>query len=87
LKKHDPRISYKKRVIKFKNYECQPKPEIQEIFLKAMAVFYKKDSNSVILAIVSIEKKPDKFKPLFKKYRKFKPLFQKELGEKTLFKH
>jgi hypothetical protein len=22
LKKHDPRISYKKRIIKFENYEC-----------------------------------------------------------------
>jgi hypothetical protein len=28
LKKHDPRISYKKGIIKFKNCECQSKPEI-----------------------------------------------------------
>jgi hypothetical protein len=75
LKKYDPRISYKKRVIKFKNYECQPKPEIQKIFLRAMAVFYKRDSNFVILAIIFIKKNPDEFESLFKKYRWFKPLF------------
>jgi hypothetical protein len=28
LKKHNPKINYRKGVIKFKNYECQPKPEI-----------------------------------------------------------
>ena len=28
LKKHDPRISYKKRIIKFENCECQSKSEI-----------------------------------------------------------
>jgi hypothetical protein len=28
LKKHDPRINYKKGVIKFKNCECQSKLEI-----------------------------------------------------------
>ena len=28
LKKHDLRISYKKGIIKFKNCECQSKPEI-----------------------------------------------------------
>jgi hypothetical protein len=28
LKKHDPKISYKKEVIKFENYECQFKLEI-----------------------------------------------------------
>jgi hypothetical protein len=34
-----------------------------------------------------MEKGPDEFKLLFKKYRRFKPLFQEELGKKTLFKH
>jgi hypothetical protein len=28
LKKYDPRISYRKKVIKFENCEYQPKPEI-----------------------------------------------------------
>ena len=28
FKKHDPRISYKKEIIKFKNCECQSKLEI-----------------------------------------------------------
>jgi hypothetical protein len=28
LKKHNPRISYRKGVIKFENYECQPKLKI-----------------------------------------------------------
>ena len=28
LKKHDLRISYKKEIIKFKNCECQPKPDV-----------------------------------------------------------
>jgi hypothetical protein len=28
LKKYDPRIGYRRGVIKFENYECQPKPEI-----------------------------------------------------------
>jgi hypothetical protein len=28
LKKHDPRISYKKEIIKFENCECQPITEI-----------------------------------------------------------
>jgi hypothetical protein len=28
LKKHDPRISYKKKIIKFENCECQPITEI-----------------------------------------------------------
>jgi hypothetical protein len=75
LKKHDPRINYKKRIIKFENCECQPKLKIQKISLRVMAAFYKKDPNSVILAIIFIEKRPDKFKLLFKKYRRFKSLF------------
>jgi hypothetical protein len=87
LKKHNPRISYKKRVIKFKNCECQPIIKIQEISLKIIVAFYKRDLNSVILIIVSIEKGPDEFKSPFKKYRRFKPLFQKELGKETLFKY
>jgi hypothetical protein len=37
--------------------------------------------------MVSMEKRPDKFKLLFKKYRRFKPLFQEKLGKKALFKH
>jgi hypothetical protein len=52
-----------------------------------MTAFYKRDLNSVILAIVSMEKRPDEFKLLFKKYRRFKPLFQKELGKEALFKY
>jgi hypothetical protein len=52
-----------------------------------MAAFYKRDLNSVILAIVSMKKGPDKFKLLFKKYRRFKSLFQEELGKETLFKY
>jgi hypothetical protein len=40
-----------------------------------MAAFYKKDPNSVVLAIVLIEKGPDKFKSLFKEYRRFRFLF------------
>jgi hypothetical protein len=52
-----------------------------------MAIFYKKDSNSVILAMISMKKRPDKFKLLLKKYRRFKLLFQKKLGKKALFKH
>jgi hypothetical protein len=52
-----------------------------------MVAFYKRDLNSVILAIVSIEKRPDKFEPLFKEYRRFKPLFQEKLGKEALFKH
>jgi hypothetical protein len=52
-----------------------------------MAVFYKKDPNSVILAMISIEKGFNEFKLLLKEYRRFKPLFQKELGKETLPKH
>jgi hypothetical protein len=52
-----------------------------------MTTFYKKDPNSVVLAMVSIEKKSDKFKSPFKKYRRFKPLFQKELGKEALLKY
>jgi hypothetical protein len=33
-----------------------------------MAVFYKRDLNSVILIMVLMEKGPDKFKSLFKEY-------------------
>jgi hypothetical protein len=40
-----------------------------------MIAFYKKNPNSVILIIVSIEKEPDKFELLLKKYRRFKSLF------------
>jgi hypothetical protein len=87
LKKHDPKISYKKEVIKFENCDCQPKSEIQEISLKAITAFYKKDPNSVILTIISIEKGFNEFKPLFKKYRRFKPLFQKKLKKEALPKH
>jgi hypothetical protein len=75
LKKHDPRISYRKRIIKFKNCECQSKPEIQKISLRAMATFYKRDPNFVMLAIVSMKKGPDKFELPFKEYRRFKSLF------------
>jgi hypothetical protein len=87
LKKHDPRISYRKGVIKFENCECQPTTEIQEISLKAMAAFYKRDPDSVVLAMVSMEKGPDEFEPPLKEYRRFKPLFQKELGKEALPKH
>jgi hypothetical protein len=52
-----------------------------------MAVFYKKNLNSVILTIISMKKGPDEFKPLFKKYRRFKPLFQEELEKEALSKH
>jgi hypothetical protein len=52
-----------------------------------MIVFYKRDLNSVILVIVFMEKRPDKFKLLFKKYRRFKPLFQEKLKRETLFKY
>jgi hypothetical protein len=75
LKKHNPKINYKKRVIKFKNCEYQPKPEIQKISLKTITAFYKRDPNSVILVIISIEKGSDKFELSLKKYRRFKPLF------------
>jgi hypothetical protein len=75
LKKHDSRINFKKKIIKFENYECQSKPEIQEIFLKVITIFYKRDSNYVVLIMISMEKGLNKFKLLFKKYRRFKPLF------------
>jgi hypothetical protein len=40
-----------------------------------MTAFYKKDLNFIVLAMVSMEKGPNKFKLLFKEYRRFKPLF------------
>jgi hypothetical protein len=52
-----------------------------------MAAFYKRDPNSVVLAIILMEKGFNKFKSLFKEYRRFRPLFQKELGKKALSKH
>jgi hypothetical protein len=52
-----------------------------------MTAFYKKDLNSVILIIVSMEKGSNKFKLLFKKYRRFKSLFQEKLKKEALFKH
>jgi hypothetical protein len=75
FKKYDSRISYRKGVIKFENCECQFMIEIQEISLKVIVTFYKKDLNSVILVIVSMEKGSNEFELLFKKYRRFKPLF------------
>jgi hypothetical protein len=87
LKKYNPRINYRKKAIKFKNCECQPKPEIQKISLKAIITFYKRDPNSVILTIISIKKGLDKFKSPFKKYRRFKSLFQKKLEKEILLKH
>jgi hypothetical protein len=33
-----------------------------------MAAFYKRDPNSVVLAIILMEKGPDEFEPLFKEY-------------------
>jgi hypothetical protein len=52
-----------------------------------MTAFYKRDPNSVILAIILLKKRPDEFKPLFKEYRRFKPLFQKKLKKKALSKY
>jgi hypothetical protein len=52
-----------------------------------MAAFYKKNPNSVILAMILMEKGPDKFKSLFKKYRRFRSLFQEKLKKEALFKH
>jgi hypothetical protein len=52
-----------------------------------MAVFYKRDLNFVILAMIFIEKGLDEFKLLFKKYRRFKPLFQEKLGKEALPKY
>jgi hypothetical protein len=52
-----------------------------------MAIFYKRDPNSVILIIIFIKKRPDKFEPSLKKYQRFKSLFQEELKKKALFKH
>jgi hypothetical protein len=40
-----------------------------------MTAFYKKDPNSVILAIVSVEKGFNKVELSFKEYRRFKSLF------------
>jgi hypothetical protein len=34
-----------------------------------------------------MEKRPDEFKSLLKKYRRFKPLFQKELEKEILSKY
>jgi hypothetical protein len=52
-----------------------------------MTAFYKRDLNSVILIIVSMEKGPDEFKLLFKEYRRFKSLFQKKLEKEALLKY
>jgi hypothetical protein len=52
-----------------------------------MVIFYKRDLDFVVLAMVSMEKGLNKFEPLFKEYRRFKSLFQKELGKETLFKY
>ena len=52
-----------------------------------MTVFYKKDLNSVVLVMVSMEKGFDKFELLFKKYRRFKSLFQEKLGKEALLKY
>jgi hypothetical protein len=52
-----------------------------------MAAFYKRDLNSVVLAMISMEKRLNKFELLFKKYRQFKPLFQKELRKEALLKY
>jgi hypothetical protein len=52
-----------------------------------MAIFYKRDLNFVILVMVFMEKRPNKFELLFKEYRRFKSLFQKELGKEALFKY
>jgi hypothetical protein len=52
-----------------------------------MAAFYKRDPNSVILAMVLMEKGPDEFKSLLKKYRRFKPLFQEKLEKEALLKY
>jgi hypothetical protein len=52
-----------------------------------MAAFYKRDLNSIILAMILMNKGPDKFKLPFKKYKKFKSLFQKELGKEVLPKY
>jgi hypothetical protein len=41
----------------------------------------------MVLAIISIKKRPDKFELSFKKYRRFKSLFQKELEKETLPKY
>jgi hypothetical protein len=41
----------------------------------------------VILTMVSMEKRSNKFKLSLKKYRRFKSLFQKELEKETLFKY
>jgi hypothetical protein len=52
-----------------------------------MAAFYKRDPNFVVLAMVLMEKEPDKFKLSLKEYRRFRPLFQKELEKEALSKH
>jgi hypothetical protein len=52
-----------------------------------MVVFYKRDLNSVVLVMVSMEKGLDEFELSFKEYRRFKSLFQEELGKEALFKH
>jgi hypothetical protein len=52
-----------------------------------MAAFYKRDPNSVVLIVISMEKGLNKFEPLFKKYRRFKPLFSEKLEKEILFKY
>jgi len=49
-----------------------------------MTAFYKRDPNSVILVIVLMKKRPNKFELLLKKYRRFKPLFQEKLKKEAL---
>jgi hypothetical protein len=75
LKRYDPNISYREITIKFRNYKCIPKMEIQEIFLKAIAAFYRRDLNSVVLAIIFMKNKLNEFELSFKEYARFKPLF------------
>ena len=41
----------------------------------------------MVLVMILMEKRSDKFELLFKEYRRFKPLFQKELGKEALFKY
>lgn len=88
LEKHEPTIRYKSKTVKFENCDCNrtERVEVQEISLKAMTAFHKRDPDAVYLAMIEVGPEGTKVQ-IPSEYKNFAHLFAEAKGKEALPKH
>jgi hypothetical protein len=74
LEKHESDIAYKVRTIQFDKYSCNLEIsaiKILSVFLTAMAVYQRRDPNSMFFILITVSAKESGAVEIFLKYRKF----------------